>query len=112
MQWPFPDERAFWLWAFNPDAELDDHDEDLLLWHPDGLHLLLTAAADPGCPKHDYCANVLASYTCAIIRWTAPSYIHTCEPQPNSPPPSRTRECTNGPRTRPGCSPTSSPPAP
>ena len=42
---------------------MDDHDEDLLLWHPDGLHLLLTAAADPGCPKHDYCANVLASYT-------------------------------------------------
>jgi len=69
MEWPFADERAFWRWAFNPDAEVVDNDEDLLLRHPDGLHLLLTAAADPGCPKHDYCANVLADYTCAIIRW-------------------------------------------
>ena len=69
MRWPFPDERAFWRWAYDPDAELDDYDEDLLLRHPDGLPLLAAAAADRLCPKRDYCANVLADYTCAIIRW-------------------------------------------
>ena len=68
-EWPFADERAFWSWAYDPDAELDDIDEDLLLHHPDGLQLLVAAAADGGCAKQDYCANVLGAYTCEIVRW-------------------------------------------
>ena len=69
VQWPFPDERSFWRWAYDPDAELDDDAEDLLLQHPDGLLLLIAAATDANCPKRDYCANVLGDYTVAIIDW-------------------------------------------
>ncbi|MFC7280160.1 hypothetical protein ACFQS1_39900 [Paractinoplanes rhizophilus] len=69
VEWPFADERAFWLWASDPDAELDYYEEEWMLRHPDGLHLLILAAAEAQCPKRNYCANVLADYTCDINRW-------------------------------------------
>jgi hypothetical protein len=58
-RWPFADEQAFWSWAMDPDAELDEQDEDLLLHDPAGLDLLVMAADRPDCPKGRYCCRIL-----------------------------------------------------
>ncbi|BCJ51832.1 hypothetical protein Asp14428_33070 [Actinoplanes sp. NBRC 14428] len=66
--WPFPDDEAFWTWAMDPDAELSDQDEDLLLHALAGLPLLVAAADRPDCPKDSYCCSVLEHYAALIIR--------------------------------------------
>ena len=70
MRWPFPDEQAFWQWAMDADAELDDHDEDLLLHHVAGLNLLVAAADTAACPKREYCCRVLEDYASVLIGGT------------------------------------------
>lgn len=67
--WPFPDEQAFWTWAADPDAELMEQDEDLLLHDPEGLSLLLCAAEDVDCPKQSYCAAILQDYARHVVSW-------------------------------------------
>ncbi|WP_181787523.1 hypothetical protein [Streptomyces phytophilus] len=69
MLWPFSDEQDFWAWAYDPDAELAEQDEDLLLHDPAGLPLLLAAAEHPDCPKRDYCAHVLEDYSRRVVGW-------------------------------------------
>ncbi|MFJ9743887.1 hypothetical protein [Streptomyces sp. NPDC101166] len=67
--WPFADDRAFWVWALDPDAVLMEQDEDLLLHDPAGLPFLVSAAENADCPKQSYCAAVLHDYSRRIVGW-------------------------------------------
>lgn len=65
--WPFGSEQAFWTWAMDSLAEVDDQDEDLLLRDVAGLGLLVAAADDVSCPKSGYCRNVVEHFAVWLI---------------------------------------------
>jgi len=65
--WPFKSEEAFWTWAMDSLAEVDDQDEDLLLRDVAGLGLLVAAADDADCPKSGYCRNVVEHHAVWLI---------------------------------------------
>jgi hypothetical protein len=68
--WPFRDDRAFWVWAMDEQAELDSQDEDLLLDGQAGWPLLIAAADLPQCPKQRYCAIILEDVA-RYVAWRA-----------------------------------------
>lgn len=57
------DESMIRRWAFDPDAELMQQDEDLVLHDWRFANTLLELAADPNCPKADYILSIWDHFT-------------------------------------------------
>jgi hypothetical protein len=58
-----PDEAMIRRWAFDPDAELMEQDEDLVLHDWRFAATILDLAADPSCPKSDYILGIWDDFT-------------------------------------------------
>ena len=58
-----PDEAMIRRWAFDPEAELMQQDEDLVLHDWTFAETLLELAANPNCPKAEYILNIWDDFT-------------------------------------------------
>lgn len=57
------DERMIRRWAFDPDAEFMEQDEDLVLHDWEFTDVILELAARPKCPKADYILSIWNHFT-------------------------------------------------
>jgi hypothetical protein len=50
------------LWAYDDDLLFTEQDEDLILYGPQYVQILMELASDPKCTKDYYCLTILTSY--------------------------------------------------